>query len=183
MSDIFSIIFVMDKSGSMISMGNEPIDGLNNFYEEQKKIVEFNSTLILFNEKVSFIHMNKPSKELENITSKDYIPSGMTALYDAIGKGIDYQRSIKTDNVIFVILTDGLENSSQEYTKETIKILIEKMETEYKWKFMYLGANQDSFVVGGGLGFRNTTNFDATPMGCHTLMRGISETVSQCISK
>ncbi len=178
-----SIVFVMDKSGSMISMGNEPIDGLNNFYEEQKKVCDFNSTLIFFNEKVSFIYKDKTSKELVNITSKDYIPSGMTALYDAIGKGIDYQRSIKTDNVIFVILTDGLENSSQEYTKESIRKLIEKMETEHNWKFIYLGANQDSFAVGGGLGIRNTVDFDATPLGCQTLMRGVSETVSHCLSK
>lgn len=178
-----SIVFVMDKSGSMISMGNEPIDGLNNFYEEQKKVCEFNSTLIFFNEKVTFVHKNKSSKDLENITSEDYVPAGMTALYDAVGTGIDYQRSIKTDNVIFVILTDGLENSSQEYTKKSIKELTGKMETEYNWKFMYLGANQDSFAVGEGLGFRNTTDFDATPLGCQTLMRGISETVSHCLSK
>jgi len=180
---MYSIIFVMDKSGSMISMGNEPIDGLNNFYDDQKKICDFNSTLIFFNEKVYFAHKNKPSKELENITSEDYNPSGMTALYDAIGKGIDYQKSIKTDDVIFVILTDGLENSSQEYTKDTIKTLIQKMETEHKWKFMYLAANQDSFEVGGKLGLKNTVDFESTPVGCHSLMRNISATVSHCLSK
>lgn len=180
---MYSIIFVMDKSGSMISMGNEPIDGLNNFYDDQKKICEFNSTLIFFNEKVFFVHENKSSAELVNITEEDYKPSGMTALYDAIGKGIDYQQSIKTDDVIFVILTDGLENSSQEYTKDTIKTLIQKMETEYKWKFMYLGANQDSFEEGGKLGLKHTTNFEATPVGCHSLMRNISATVSECLSK
>jgi len=144
----------MDKSGSMVSMGNEPIDGLNNFYEEQKKVDKFNSTLVFFNEKVDFIHENKLSIDIHTITNKEYTPSGMTALYDAIGKSIDYQRSIKTEDVIFVILTDGCENSSQEYNKNTIKKLIETMENEHKWKFIYLGANQDSFTVGGGLGFK-----------------------------
>jgi Mg-chelatase subunit ChlD len=183
MSQKFSIVFVMDKSGSMMNMGTEPIDGLNNFYEDQQKVGEFDSTLVFFNDKVTFIHQNKSSNEIEKITSKEYSPGGMTALYDAIGKSIDYQKSIKTDNVIFVVLTDGFENCSQEYDKNIIKNLIEKMEKEYKWKFIYLGANQDSFTVGGGIGFHNTQDFEASPLGCHTLMRNVSATVSQCLSK
>jgi len=173
----------MDKSGSMMNMGVEAIDGINNFYDEQKKTGDFDSTLVFFNDKVTFVYENMPSDKIEKITEKEYQPSGMTALYDSIGKSIEKQKTIKTDNVIFVVLTDGLDNSSQEYDKYTIKTLIKKMETDHNWKFIYLGANQDSYTVGGGMGFKHTVDYDATPLGCNTVMRSLSDTVSRCITE
>ncbi len=177
-----SIVFVMDASGSMETMGDEPIQGLNNFYKKQKESGEFTSTLVFFNENVKFNHKNIDGKDVPILKNEDYDRSGMTALYDAIGQVIEYQKSIKTENVIIVILTDGLENASREYRKETISKMIKKMEKEHKWTFMYLGANQDSFAVSAGLGMRKSANYDYTPLGCMKALRSISENVSRCIS-
>jgi hypothetical protein len=177
-----SIVFVMDASGSMETMGDEPIQGLNNFYIKQKESGAFTSTLVFFNENVTFHHKNVTGNDVPHLTNKDYNRGGMTALYDAIGKSIEYQKSIKTENVIFVILTDGLENASREYSKETISKMTKKMEKEHNWLFMYLGANQDSFAVSAGLGIHNSANYDYSPLGCSQIMRSISENVARCVS-
>ena len=177
-----SIVFVMDASGSMINMGQEPIEGLNAFYEKQKKSGEFTSTLVFFNSDVNFHHQNIDGKDIPSLSEKDYRRDGMTALYDAIGKSIEYQRNIKTENVIFVILTDGLENASREYRKNTIKTLIKEMEEKHMWTFIYLGANQDAFAVSQGLGIRHSADYDYSEAGCANIFRTVSDGISRCIS-
>jgi hypothetical protein len=177
-----SIVFVMDASGSMINMGNEPIQGLNSFYETQKKSGEFTSTLVFFNTNVTFHHKNINGRDVPSLSSDDYHRDGMTALYDAIGLSIEYQRKIKTENVIFVILTDGLENASREYKRSTVKSLITEMEEKHKWTFVYLGANQDSFAVSQGLGIRHSADYDYSAAGCAQVFRTVSDGISRCIS-
>ena len=178
-----SILFIMDKSGSMTNMGVEPVEGLNNFFEEQKTVASYTATLVLFNEKPEFVFTNKASSEIEKLSHDQYAPNGMTALYDAICSAIEKQKETQIDNVICVILTDGLENSSKEYDSKTTKNLITQMEKDHNWKFMYLGANQDSFSVGGGLGINKTHDYEYSPIGCNHIMRTISSEVSRCISQ
>jgi hypothetical protein len=177
-----SIVFVMDASGSMMAMGDEPIQGLNSFYTQQKRSGEFTSTLVFFNHDVTFHHQNIDGKVVPSLSDKDYKRDGMTALYDAIGKSIEYQRKIKTENVIFVILTDGHENSSREYRHTAIKYLITEMEQKHKWTFIYLGANQDSFAVSQGLGIRHSADYDYSGTGCAEIFRTVSDGISRCIS-
>uniref|UniRef100_A0A6C0E041 VWFA domain-containing protein n=1 Tax=viral metagenome TaxID=1070528 RepID=A0A6C0E041_9ZZZZ len=179
---VLSVVFILDNSGSMVEMKDEPIQGLNAFYKTQKEAGDFLSTLIFFNSKVSFIHKNLNGKDVPLLSEKDYGPNGMTALYDAIGEGIEYQKSQKVENVIVVILTDGEENASLKYTKKDIKKMTQKMEEDHKWVFMYLGANQDSFKVADGIGVSYSANYDYTPEGCRRVMRSISDNVSRCIS-
>jgi Mg-chelatase subunit ChlD len=166
----------------MQEMKTEPVDGLNSFYEDQKKVAEFNTTLVFFNDKPEFIFTNKSSSELEKLSYESYKPSGMTALYDAIGTGIEKQKEIQVDDVICVVLTDGLENCSKEYTIKEIKSMISTMEKEHKWKFIYLGANQDAFTVGNSLGINHSIDYDYTELGCNRIMRTVSDQVSRCIS-
>ena len=177
-----SIVFVMDASGSMLNMGDEPIQGLNSFYTKQKESGDFTSTLVFFSNDVIFHHQNINGKDVPTLTNKDYYCNGMTALYDAIGKSIEYQRNIKTENVIFVILTDGHENASCEYRKHTIRTLIENMEKEHKWLFIYLGANQDSFEVSQGIGIRHSADYEYSTTGCADIFRAVSDNLSRCIS-
>ena len=178
----FSVVFILDQSGSMNSMGNEPVDGLNNFYKEQNESGKFFSTLVFFSDKTKFIHENIDGKDVKELKYEDYVPNGMTALYDAIGVSIAKQESVKTENVIFVILTDGHENSSREYTCKQIKDKITKMEKEYNWKFVYLGANQDAFEVGNSLGIHRSYDYNYTQAGCKDVFRGVSHGLSSCIS-
>ena len=179
---VLSVVFILDGSGSMIEMKDEPRQGLNMFYKTQQESGDFLSTLIVFNSRVSFIHKNLDGKDVPLLSETEYVPHGMTALYDAIGEGIEYQKSQKLENVIFVILTDGEENASYKYKKEDIKETIQTMENDHKWVFMYLGANQDSFKVADGIGVSYSANYDYTPEGCQRVMRSISDNVSRCIS-
>ena len=182
--DITTILFILYESGSMESLGKEPIDSMRDFYKTQQETgKEFLSTFVTFSNKVNFRHKNIKGSEIV-IKDEDFRPNGMTALYDAIGTTIDYQKNIKTKNVICVILTDGCENTSKIYKSSDIKKLISEMETENKWIFLYLGANQDSFSVGNTIGIQknNTQNYEYTPLGLHTVMRDTSLSVSRYIS-
>lgn len=182
-SEKHSIIFIMDESGSMTSMGNEPWQGLNSFVKKQKdNNVDFNFTLIFFNSEVKFIYKNLEGSKIPELTSSDYNPYDTTALYDAIGKGIEFQKKESMNNVIFVILTDGMENCSQEYNKNNIQKMIKDLETNNNWKFVYLGANQDSFQVGNSIGITNSCNYDYTPKGFREVMDSVSYSISRNIT-
>lgn len=182
MSSIKSVLFIFDESGSMATMGDEPRQCLNSFYEDQKKVGDFLTTLVFFNHEVRFKHTNISSSNITDLTKEDYHPDGTTALYDAIGKTIDYQKSQSVDDVIVVILTDGQDNCSRLYSRSDIKEMIQTMEQDHNWNFIYLGANQDSFQVAKGLGIINSIDYDNTSEGFCVVMRTVSETVSQCIS-
>jgi von Willebrand factor type A domain len=175
-----SIVFVLDESGSMAHLGNAPINTYNEFMDEQKKALgDFRATLILFNSDVKVVYENSESKDLQPLTDKDYHPSKMTALYDAIGEGICLQKKNNNNNVVFVILTDGDENSSNKYDKKYVKDNI-KFGESLGWKFMYLGANQDAFLVGTDMGINRSKTFDYNPDGLGTVMRSLSAEVSTC---
>jgi hypothetical protein len=145
------IIVIMDESGSMDSLGTEPLEAVNTFINTQKNSIENDEstfTLWKFNTEITLAIDNEPLKNVEPFT--DFVPQSMTALYDAIGKAIDKKKDAK--NVVCVIVTDGLENASQEYTGTIIKNKIQEQETKNNWKFIYLGANQDVFASGKNIG-------------------------------
>ena len=176
------IIVIMDESGSMSSLGSEPLEAVNTFINTQKNSIENdNSTFTLwkFNTDITLTIDNEPLQSVEPFT--DFVPQGMTALYDAIGNAIDKKNDI--DNVICVIVTDGLENASQEYTKKVIKNKITEKETKNKWKFIYLGANQDVFKEGGNIGLNQNccaafTAHEGHEAGLLSLARHVSDSIN-----
>ena len=113
---------------------------------------------------------NRPIADVGFLSKENYRPHGGTNLYDAIGVTI---RAIEDQlvpldtipNVLVVIITDGDENASREYTLDAIKVLIKQKEGE-GWTFIYLGANQDAFAVGStfGLSKGQTMSYDTTAM-------------------
>lgn len=152
------IVVVLDNSGSMDVMGDEPIQALNEFINDQKKIGD-NSLFSLwkFSNKALKVVDKKIIKEVSELESMR--PDGMTALYDALQCSIS--DNIEKEDVVFVVVTDGLDNASQYSSKKIIKKMIEDCEKNKNWKFFYLGANQDSFQVGyDGLGISSCTNYD-----------------------
>ena len=112
MSSELSILFILDNSGSMNSLGDEPRQSLNNFYKDQKKNGKFSSSLLLFNDKHEYSFKNKHCNDIEDEEIKNIHPGGMTALYDAIWIGCEEQLKKQTDNILVVILSDGEDNSS-----------------------------------------------------------------------
>jgi hypothetical protein len=175
------IMMVIDESGSMESMGLEPIKAVNSFISDQKNIADGSTfTLWKFNSKATKVLDDIPLKDVPEFT--DYEPDTMTALNDAICEAVKTKLAHKNNrNVICVILTDGLENASQKYeTKDTNKI-ISTAKNDYNWTFIYLGANQDSFNVGVSMGFYrdNCANFDSClPGSLYKLTRETSYAVS-----
>ena len=101
-----------------------------------------------------------PLAEVKELTPETYVPRASTPLLDAIGRGINdigAKLGAKGDDerpekVVFVILTDGHENASREFTRQQVFEMIRKQTDEYQWKFVYLGANQDAIAVGASLG-------------------------------
>lgn len=173
-----TIVFLLDASGSMQSLGDTPRTTFNEFINTQKKeLGEFNATLILFNTNIQLVYKNVNSKDIKDLTNETYKPDYMTALYDAIGFGIETQKESPSNNVVFVILTDGEENSSKKYKKTDVKENIKKME-DLGWKFIYLGANQDAFLVGNDMGISKSETFEYTQDGLSNVMRTLSAEVS-----
>lgn len=165
----FDIVLVLDRSGSMGSIRQDVIGGLNTFIEEQKKeggsayfsMVQFDNN---YGDPQTW---RTPLMEVNPFTNNDFIPRGGTALLDAIGKTIARVREMRRDGEItgkvqFVIQTDGEENSSGEYTSvDMVSELINEVKEERWGDFIFLGANIDSFSTGGGLGIGagTTANF------------------------
>ena len=180
------ISITVDRSGSMEDMGGETAPALSNFIREQSNGNTFVTALKFDNVCERFINL-EPS-ETVTITNEEVEPRGMTALYQAIGESIEHTDSIASeyDKVIFVILTDGQENSSQEkYYGESGRSLVKEMISEKEktngWSFFFLGANIDSRHVGASLGMRGgrCINFTPSREGCANAYTSCSQAVSR----
>ena len=156
-----SVSLILDESGSMGSCKQETINGFNEYIQSlRKQNVKF--ALTKFSDDCKIVYNAKDIKDVKELNEVDYQPNGMTALYDAIGNTISMVKS--EDKVLIVILTDGDENASEEYKKETIAKLIEEKEKK-GWTFVYLGANQDAMLNAEKFGLRcNTMGFSTSEM-------------------
>ena len=159
-NNLTDITVVMDRSGSMMSCRDDAEGGFNSFVEQQKKEPgKALLTLVQFDTQYEFVHQGKPIEEVGKFT---LVPRGGTALLDAVGRAIN-ETGARLDKmpehekpglVIVVIITDGHENSSKEFTKDTVRRLIEQQQNIYNWQFTYLGANQNAFAEAGKMGIR-----------------------------
>ena len=160
------VIIILDRSGSMSTIGQVTVDGFNEFLNEQRNSDgEAFLTLVQFDTKYQMDYKSVPMNEVQDLVYREtFVPRGMTAMYDAIGKTIN---ELETDrDVVCVIITDGCENASREYTGEAIKKIIPEMEKK-GWKFLFLGANQDAVTTGGSMGInsQNSMTYGANTRG------------------
>ena len=169
-----TLIFLLDRSGSMESCWDDTIGGFNSFVTDQMNLGG-KLTLVQFDHEYYVAYENIELKNVKPLTRETFKPRGSTALLDAIGKAI--KANTDSQNVTLIVLTDGHENASREYTKSHIKDLIEQ-KTKDGWTVMYLGANQDAFSEARsmGIGAANTMNYDtnSTP----EMFARLSQTVS-----
>jgi len=147
-------VFLLDRSGSMNSCREDTIQGFNSFVESQKSLGG-TMTLCLFDNEVTILYTKIPIENVVPLSEDTYVPSGGTALYDAMGHIL----KMKLEKALVIILTDGDENSSTKYTSLHIKDLVE---SKKNWDFMYLGANQDAVLSAKRIGIRRSLNYDAT---------------------
>lgn len=146
------LVFILDRSGSMGGLEDDTIGGFNGMLKKQKAASEnVNVTTVLFDDQIDIIHDRFPIGIVEPITEKDYYVRGCTALLDAVGETVRKIENVqehlpethKASKVIFVITTDGHENSSKHYSYPQIKRSIEAKK-ELGWEFLFLGANIDA---------------------------------------
>jgi hypothetical protein len=163
------IVCVIDRSGSMASIRNDAIGGFNNFLaEQQKEPGEATMTIVLFDHEYLINCSGKPVKDVVPFTPSTYVPRGSTALLDAVGRSINEITGRNPKKAIIVILTDGQENSSKEFTKQQIKTMIEDCQKK-GWVVMYLSANADAFEDGKSIGLSPSQimPFQSNTRGAH----------------
>jgi uncharacterized protein YegL len=149
------IIIILDESGSMGTKKLDVIGGYNSFIGDQKKIKNDIARLYLvkFNTVVTTVHKGIALENVPELTANNYLPGGMTALFDAIAEGVRIAEKDKTEEerVICVIMTDGEENSSRETTKEQVKEIISGNEAKGDWTFLYIGENPERWTKEAGM--------------------------------
>lgn len=180
------ICLILDRSGSMQGRENDVIGGVNNFIEEQKKLPD--PACVAFvrfdTEATERFRPMEALSEVKPLTKADYQPRGGTPLLDAVGSTVaalddDWKRE-QPDRCIVVVVTDGEENSSHEYTKAKIKEMIQARQDSGKWAFIYLGANVDAFAEAGSMGFAgaNTAGYQNTSRGIKSMYAAAADSVS-----
>lgn len=165
---------VLDRSGSMSSMLEQTIAGVNNHIKTvSKDIDDVVWTLMMFDtDGIDYLYTAKKPEAVKQLDTKNFVPRAATPLLDAIGKALTdldsfidgLTESARPERVSIVIMTDGLENSSREYTHEIIRDMIKERE-DRGWQVIYLGANQDAFSVGAGMGITTTRTFSPETTG------------------
>ncbi len=181
------ICLILDRSGSMAGREKDVIGGVNSFLDEQKKLPDPASlAMVRFDTAaVERFRVMGALEKVEPLSAGDYQPRGGTPLLDAVGQTIvQLDSDWKTespDRAIVVIVTDGEENSSHEYTKAKIKEMIEAREKSGQWAFIYLGANVDTFDEAHAMGIAtaNTAGYRATAAGIASTYGSMSLGVAQ----
>lgn len=174
-SKLTTVVHVLlDGSGSMEAVRDATIEGYNEYVNSLKKDGgKFKFSLSVFDSgigghmRLQKVHENVYIDDVPELTRKTYTPAGGTPLYDAFCTTLKEAKSRKDEKHLFVVLTDGAENTSREFTSENMRQLKKQREDEGNWTFVYLGANQDSYKTAGEWGFStsNVSNFNATTKG------------------
>ncbi len=187
MKKYVKIINIIDKSGSMLKMIDVAISGFNEFLEGQKS-VEGNALVstVLFSSRSDYqiLYEDVDVKDCGYLSKNNYVPDGMTALYDAIGKTINHEIDKlgnlpieeRPEKILCVILTDGDENHSQLFKKDQIKKLIDEMREDFKWEFIFLAADENASTTAETMGISagNSYSFTNNSTGLKDAYKGVS---------
>lgn len=184
--DNTEIVVILDRSGSMQVARSDHEGGLNSFVEDQKGLAgDVRFTLVQFDSQnpCEIIYDGVPITEVGKC---ELIPRGGTPLLDAIGRAVAHvtkrqnERETKPDHTVVMVITDGQENCSREFTKGAIRSLVTEKE-QGAWKFLFLGANIDSFSEGGALGVASasTMSFANNSVGVQSMYSSVSHKTLQ----
>ena len=187
--DLTDITVVLDRSGSMSDIITDTIGGFNTFLKEQQSQPgEALFTLTQFDNEYEIVHDGIDIKKVPKLNNKTYIPRGSTALLDALGRTIisvgnrlsNMNEEDRPEKVIFVILTDGEENDSREFTYEKVNEMINHQRDVYNWDFIFLGANQDAIQTGANLGIGRgcSLTYASNSIGTQNAFKSVSQNMS-----
>lgn len=174
-NNLSELVFILDKSGSMSGLEADTIGGFNSMLQKQQALPgECRITTVLFDNNYELLHDRIDIKAVSPLSEKEYWVGGSTALIDAIGRTINKIASVqkntapeyRAENIIFIIITDGMENSSREYSAKKVKAMIEKQKKS-GWEFIFLGANIDAVETASNFGISadRAQNFHADSAG------------------
>lgn len=161
--NLTEIVFIMDKSGSMSGLEKDTIGGFNSMIEKQRKEHgEVIISTVLFDQGTEVLHDRVELSKIKKMTNKDYVVGGCTALLDALGGAIHHINSVqkslpedeRPEKTLFVITTDGMENSSHIYTYDKVKKMVQKKQDKKNWEFLFLGANMDAISAANDIGIK-----------------------------
>ena len=168
------LVVLLDRSGSMETGRTDHEGGLRSFVRDQRDLAgDVRLTLVLFDTQDPFevVYDRTPLTGVDE-AKLVLVPRGGTPLLDALGLRIHHHTKrvtdavMRPDMVIFVVITDGQENSSKKYTLPDVKRLVREREA-VGWTFLYLGANVDAFAEAGALGINAaySANYAGTRIG------------------
>ena len=158
-TNLTHLYFLLDRSGSMVSLREDTIGGFDTFIAEQRTAPgQCRVTLAQFNNEYDEVYADR---DIATVPSLVLVPRGSTALLDALGRLVvtagerlaALPEQDRPGSVVIGVMTDGYENASREWTHDRIKALIERQSHDYGWQFLYLGADQDAIEEGAKMGF------------------------------
>lgn len=188
--DLTEIVCILDRSGSMAGLEADTVGGFNAMLEKQKKQPgEAILSTVLFDHETQVLHDRANLREVAPLTDRDYFVRGSTALIDAIGGAIHHIGNVHKyarkedvpEHTVFIITTDGMENSSRFYSADQVRSMIRRQQEKYGWEFLFLGANIDAVETASHLGIREdrAVNYYADAQGTQLVYEGISEAVGE----
>ncbi len=187
-NNVTELVFILDRSGSMAGLASDTIGGFNSMIEKQKaEDGECLVSTVLFNGSSEVLHDRIKLQAVPKMTAKDYVPYGSTALIDAIGSAIHHIGRIHKyarpedvpEKTMFIITTDGQENSSCRYTSNQVKELIERRKEKFGWEFLFIGANIDAVETAARYGIceDRAVNYHADKKGTEILYDSVARAV------
>jgi len=193
-NDLTEIWMILDRSGSMESIHSGTVEAVNSFIKnQQKEDGKATFTLRQFDDEVLTTYDRLPLERVPMMKLEDFQPRACTALYDAVGSAINDLGKLlantpeaeRPGQVVFTILTDGMENASKEFTGRRVADMIEHQKTNYGWEFFFLGADFDVDKVADDLNVSagNRQIYEKTHEGVKEAMMYNSRQVAEARKK
>lgn len=189
-TNLTEMIFIIDRSGSMSSFTSDTINGYNSMIQEQKKNnVNALITTVLFDHEYQIINDATPIQEVNPLTENEYYARGTTALLDTIAFTLtnvgsrlyNTNENDRPHKVIVTIITDGQENASKIFGRNSVKEMIEHQQNVYSWEFMFIGSNLDAITEASSLGINinNATNYTSSSAGITSVYNTVSNVMKE----
>ena len=184
------ITVVLDRSGSMASVRDDTIGGFNSFLQEQKAVPgSARVSLVQFDDQYESVYECRDVQDAPDLSPRTFVPRGSTALLDAIGRTLNatgarlaaLPEAARPEKVLLVVMTDGLENASREFSARQVFDMITHQRDKYQWEVVFIGANQDAVLTGAsyGLPASNALDYAATPAGTRHALSILSKATTK----
>lgn len=181
MTDCCDITVLLDRSGSMLGIKHTMESGFDEFLSKHRETPTTRLSLIQFDDQNPYdvVYLERPITDAPKL---DLDPRGMTPLRDALCQAIDEtgrrlrdkREGDRPNKVLFLVITDGMENASRQYTYKDVRKRVKQQTDTYRWEFVYLGANQDAIVEAGKLGMDLTKAITYDVNKTSTAWRGLA---------